>query len=358
MDFREVCLKNINSATKGRCLIVGEVAQAHDGSLGAAHAFIDAISRAGADAVKFQTHIARAESTRNEPWRVKFSPQDATRFDYWKRMEFTAEQWAKLKTHAEDKNLLFLSTPFSVEAVELLEKIDLQIWKVASGEIGNLPALEKMIETGKPVILSSGMSDWNELDRAAAAVKTAGNPLAVLQCTSAYPCPPEKLGLNLLPILRERYDCAAGLSDHSGNIFSGLAAATLGAEVLEVHVAFSREMFGPDTPASVTTGELKQLIEGIRFIERAVANPIDKNQIFDEMQDLRRTFTKSIVARANLSAGTILQAEHLDLKKPGNGLSAEFLPILIGQRLIRDLAADEQILRSDVETLVESVSGK
>lgn len=351
MNFRDSCLSDINSPNAGRCLIVGEVAQAHDGSLGAAHAFIDAIAAAGADAVKFQTHIAHAESTLSEPWRVKFSQQDATRYDYWKRMEFTFEQWEGLKRHADEVNLLFLSTPFSVAAVALLEKIGVKVWKVASGEIGNRPALEKMIETKNPVILSSGMSDWAELDFAAAAVTQAGNPLAVLQCTSAYPCPPEKLGLNILPILRERYDCAVGLSDHSGNIFSGLAAATLGAEILEVHVAFSREMFGPDTAASVTTGELQQLVEGVRFIERAIENPVDKNALFGEMIDLRRTFTKSIVARSKLAAGTILQPEHLDLKKPGNGLSAEYLTALVGQKLSRNVEADEQIYQKDVETV-------
>src|SRR4029077_2662993 len=123
-----------NSSSQKRCLIIGEVAQSHDGSLGMAHAFIDAIANAGADAVKFQTHIASAESTLTEPWRVKFSRQDATRYDYWKRMEFTKEQWSGLKLHAEERGLLFLSSPFSLEAVELLEEIGIKAWKVASGE--------------------------------------------------------------------------------------------------------------------------------------------------------------------------------------------------------------------------------
>src|SRR5438132_6125934 len=121
------------------CLIVGEIAQAHDGSLGVAHAFIDAIANAGADAVKFQTHIAAAESTPSEPWRVKFSTQDETRYDYWKRMEFTEPQWLGLKQHADERGLLFLSSPFSLEAVELLQRIGITSWKVASGELSNLP---------------------------------------------------------------------------------------------------------------------------------------------------------------------------------------------------------------------------
>ncbi len=171
--------------------IVGEVAQAHDGSLGMAHAFIDAIAKSGADAVKFQTHIAAAESTPAEPWRVKFSYQDATRYDYWKRMEFTEAQWRELKQHADERNLLFLSSPFSLEAVDMLQRIGIPAWKVASGEISNVPMLEKMLATGLPIILSSGMSPFRELEARVRQVQEAGNDLAILQCTSMYPTPPE-----------------------------------------------------------------------------------------------------------------------------------------------------------------------
>jgi N,N'-diacetyllegionaminate synthase len=350
-SFREICLQSVDAPkSAGKCLIIGEVAQAHDGSLGAAHAFIDAIASAGADAVKFQTHIAAAESTPNEPWRVKFSKQDATRFDYWKRMEFTPAQWLGLKQHADERNLLFLSTPFSNEAVDLLEKIGVQAWKVASGEINNLPALKKMAETRKPIILSSGMSVWSELDKAVDLIKEFGNPLAILQCTTAYPCPPEKIGLNVLAELKERYEnCSVGLSDHSGTIYAGLAAAALGAEILEIHITFSREMFGPDVPASVTTAELKQLVEGIRFIERAQESPVNKDLLAAEMNPLRGMFTKSVVAAFDIPAGTILQPEHFALKKPGTGLSADFIPALTNQRLKRPLQTDEFLRLEDVE---------
>src|ERR1051326_9214643 len=138
----------------GRCLIIGEVALTHDGSLGMAHAFIDAIANAGADAVKFQTHIAAAESSPAEPWRVRFSYQDATRFDYWKRMEFTEAQWAGLRDHAREKSLKFLSSPFSVEAVELLKRVGVEAWKIASGEFNNTQMLDCILETGLPVLLS------------------------------------------------------------------------------------------------------------------------------------------------------------------------------------------------------------
>ena len=314
-----------------------------------AHAFIDAIADSGADAVKFQTHIAAEESTPAEPWRVKFSKQDETRYEYWQRMEFSRDQWLGLKQHADERGLLFLSTPFSEAAADLLAGIGMRVWKIASGEVGNVPLLKKVITSGQPVILSSGMSNWSELDKAVEIVRENGNPLALLQCTSAYPCPPERVGLNLLEEVRQRYDLPAGLSDHSGNIFAGLAAVTLGAQVLEVHVALSREMFGPDVPASVTTTELRQLADGVRQIERMIDSPVDKEEMAEELEPLRNLFTKSVVAGTDLPAGTELMREHLKLKKPGTGLMASYLPELVGRKLRRDLKKDEFLLLQDLE---------
>jgi len=334
---------------KDRCLIIGEVGLSHDGSLGLAHAFIDEIARGGADAVKFQTHIATAESTPAEPFRVKFSKQDATRYEYWKRIEFSEAQWKGLAEHAGEKGLIFLSSPFSREAVDLLVRVGMAMWKVGSGEVSTVPLLDAMIATGKPIILSSGMSDLAELDKAVDRVRRASVPLAVLQCTTAYPCPPERIGLNMIPFFRERYGCFVGLSDHSGTIYPGIAAATLGAEVVEAHVTMSRGMFGPDVPASVTIEELRQLVDGIRFVERMRANPVDKDVIARDMAPLRAIFNKSLVARERLAAGTVLTEAHLAMKKPGTGLPAERLPEIVGRVLRRNLEVDEQLRADDVE---------
>jgi N,N'-diacetyllegionaminate synthase len=353
INFKELCLaaSGGGGADKKGCLIIGEVAQSHDGSLGMAHAFIDAIADAGADAIKFQTHIAAAESTPGEPWRVKFSRQDKTRYDYWKRMEFTAEQWHGLKEHADERGLLFLSSPFSTEAIELLKRVGVAAWKIASGEVNNLPALDLMIKTRLPIILSTGMSSLSEIDVAIERVAAANIPVAVLQCTSSYPCPPEKVGLNMLATLRERYNCPVGLSDHSGVVYPGLAAATLGADIVEVHVAFTREMFGPDVPVSLSTGELRQLVEGVRFIEKMNANPVEKDEVAKEMQPLRDLFTKSVVVRTDLSEGTILSEDHLTLKKPGIGIPASRLTELLGTRLRRSVKADEMLCEADMERI-------
>jgi len=334
--------------TTGDCLIIGEVAQAHDGSLGAAHAYIDAIASAGADAVKFQTHIAEAESTRHEQWRVKFSLQDDTRLDYWRRTGFTEEQWAGLKKHATDRGLLFLSSPFSTEAAEMLMRVGVSAWKIASGEVSNPALFDCVASTGLPVILSTGMSRMSEIDSAVARIQSRNIPLTVLQCTTSYPCPPERVGLNMLDIFRSRYKTKAGLSDHSGKIYAGLAAATLGCDALEVHVTFSRECFGPDVPASLTTVELRQLVEGVRAIQKMLANPVAKDKMASDAEPVRAIFMKSVVARAALQAGTILSESHLAIKKPGTGIPAERLPELIGRRLRKAVEADDLLSETDL----------
>jgi len=335
----------------GRCLIIGEVALTHDGSLGLAHAFVDAIANAGADAVKFQTHIATAESTPAEPFRVKFSRQDKSRYDYWKRMEFTEEGWRGLADHARERGILFLSSPFSIEAVELLDRIGMPLWKIASGETSNAMLLDRILDTGKPVLLSTGMSPVEEIDAAVARVRARHVDVGVFQCTTAYPCPPEQIGLNLIPFYRERYGCWVGLSDHSATIFPGLAGAALGIDMLEVHVALSREMFGPDVVASVTTQELRQLVDGIRFIEQMRAHPLDKNASAAETAPLRKLFTRSLVASADLPAGTVIAREHVAIKKPGTELAPDRLDEIIGRRLARSVAADQVLAVDDIEGL-------
>ena len=331
------------------CAIIAEVAQAHDGSLGMAHAFIDSIANCGADAVKFQTHIAAAESTLDEPWRTRFTSQDETRLDYWRRMEFTEAQWVELKTHATDRGLLFLSSPFSIDAVDMLERIGVSAWKVASGETNNHALIDAMAATGKAIILSTGMSTLSEIDEVVKRIRSHDVPLAILQCTSAYPCPPELVGLNLIPELRERCACAVGLSDHSATIYPGLAAAVLGINVLEVHLTLSRDMFGPDVPASVTPAQLCQLVEGIRFVETMRAHPLDKETISEAIQALRDIFTKSVVATEDLAAGAVLERHHLTAKKPGSGIPANALPDLIGRRLKHGVVFDQRLSFDDFE---------
>jgi N-acetylneuraminate synthase len=350
-NFRAQLVDGADEGQPKGCLIIAEVAQNHDGSLGMAHAFVDAVADTGADAVKFQTHIARAESTPAEPWRVPLGTQDASRFEYWKRMEFSPEQWQGLKDHADQRGLVFLSSPFSLEAVDLLHRIGVKAWKIASGEVSNQPMLERMAETNLPLILSTGMSRLAELDRLMEWAKARAPAVAILQCTSMYPCPPDKIGINMIPLFRRRYETYAGLSDHSGTIFPGLASVALGADVLEIHVTLSREMFGPDVSSSITTTELNQLVTGVRFIEGMLDAPVDKDHMASELSPVREIFSKSIVAREDLSAGTVLDEKSLCVKKPGGGLAPDRLPEVLGRVLVRDLKADEKLTDLHLESL-------
>ncbi len=342
--------KKLQEAFEGKKIfVIAEVGQAHDGSLGMAHAFIDAIARTGADAVKFQTHIADAESSPDEPWRVKFSLQDQTRYDYWKRMEFTEEQWHGLKQHAEEKGLVFLSSPFSLEAVELLERVGVAAWKIASGEATTVPMLERMAQTGIPFLVSTGMSTIAEIDETVKFLKEKKVPYVIFQCTSMYPTPPEKVGVNMIPFFKEKYGVPVGLSDHSGKIFPSLAAVTLGASFIEVHVTFSREMFGPDVLASVTIDELEELVEGVRYIKRMIDNPVDKDKIAVELMQVKKTFSKSVFARVDIPQGTKLTFNHITFKKPGTGIPASEYKKIIGKRTLRDISQGEMITYKDIE---------
>jgi N-acetylneuraminate synthase len=335
------------------CLIIAEVAQAHDGSLGMAHAYIDAVAKTGADAIKFQTHMAHAESTLDEPWRVKFSPQDKTRYDYWRRMEFTEDQWLGLAKHAAEVGLIFLSSPFSVDAVELLKRIGIGAWKIASGQISDEPVIESMADSGLPMLISIGMSEWSEIDSIVDYCCKGNLEFALFQTTSAYPCPPELVGLNIITELKERYGRPVGLSDHSGRVYASLASVVLGANILEVHVTFSKEMFGPDVSSSLTLGELSTVVEGIHYIETMLNNPVDKDSVAKKMKSMRRTFMKSVAAVRDLPKGTILQKDHLTLKKPGFGIPFSEIDLLVGRRLSKDVKADRLLNEADVESAHE-----
>lgn len=336
------------------CFIIAEVAQAHDGSLGTAHAYIDAVAKTGADAIKFQTHMAAEESSIDEPWRVKFSYQDETRFDYWKRMEFTAEQWLGLKKHTDEAGLVFLSSPFSVAAVRLLDEIGVPAWKIASGEVNSLYLIEEMVRTRKPIILSSGMSYTEELDERAAYLDKAGVQWALLECTTAYPTRPEQIDLAQMVLYKERYGCATGLSDHSGTIYPALAAAALGADIIEVHVCFSREIFGPDVCASLTTDELTTMTEGVRFIERMQkvrqGKLSGKGTRTAELEELRTMFGKGIAARIDIRQGDLFTTENITFVKPAKGIGAQAYKRVLKSTAAHDIAAGTFLEDTDIET--------
>jgi len=332
-----------------KSFIIAEIGQAHDGSLGILHSYIDALAGTGVDAVKFQIHIAEAESSLQEPFRVNFSYEDETRFDYWKRMSFTKEQWSEVNSHCQEVGVEFLASPFSMAAVDLLESLEVKRYKIGSGEVTNFLMLEKIARTGKPIILSSGMSSFKELDDAIQFLKPFGNEVSILQCTTSYPTPAADLGLNVISELRERYPVAKiGLSEHTGKIYAGIAAAALGVDILEFHVVFDRRMFGPDAKSSLTIDEVEMLVEGVRDIEKSMANPVNKNDI-EKYNDLKKIFEKSLAVNRNMSQGEKITFADLESKKPaGQGVSASNYRSIIGKVLTRDVQRYEFLNEIDL----------
>ena len=317
--------------------IIAEIGQAHEGSLGIAHSYIDALAKTGVDAVKFQVHIAEAESSIHEPFRIKFSTQDKSRFDYWKRMEFSLEQWQELKNHCDEAGVEFMASPLSNAAVDLLEQLGVKRYKVGSGEVNNFLLLQKIAATKKSLILSSGMSSFSELDETVAFLKNLKIDFSILQCTTSYPTRPENYGLNVIKELKERYNVTVGYSDHSARIETCIAATALGAEILEFHAVFDRQMFGPDASSSLEIEEIKQLVAAVKNISLAKQHPVNKADN-SEFADLKNIFEKSLAVNKDLPAGHVLTFENLESKKPkGYGIEASKFQEVIGKRLKTDL---------------------
>jgi N,N'-diacetyllegionaminate synthase len=317
-------------------MLIAEIGSVHDGSFGNAQKLIELASVCGANAVKFQTHIAEAESLSDAPSPEYF--KDEPRVDYFRRTGFSVEQWRKLKQLAEKCGLVFLSSPFSIEAAELLESLDMAVFKIPSGEITNIPLLEKVASFKKPVLLSSGMSNWKELDNAVSVFRNQNN-LTVMQCSSMYPCPPEYIGLNVLKEIQQRYGCEVGFSDHSLGLAAPIAAAALGASVIEKHFTFSKFMYGSDAQHSMEPNEFKLLASSLKDVWNMLKRPVNKDDTFSyaAMKDI---FQKSIVSAVPIKAETYINREHLSFKKPGTGIPASEYAKLIGKKIKIDCAAN------------------
>jgi len=331
-----------------KCLIIAEVGQAHDGSLSLAHSYIDAVAKTGADAIKFQTHIAKYESSKYEKFRVNRKYQkDKTRYDYWERMEFSEKEWLGLFNHASDQKLIFMSSPFSIEAAQMLNRIGIKIWKVASGEFYNKPLLEFLVSTKKPILLSTGMSSIKEIDEKIKFLKKYSQPKLLFQCTSQYPTDPRDLGINVLDQFKKRYKIPVGFSDHSGQIASGISAYVAGARALEVHVTLSKNIFNFDLDSSLNMNEMSELTKGIRFLESALSNPVDKDKVAKKMSKMKNNFTCSIMLKNDMKKGDMISFTDLSFKKPGLGIPAEQYDKLIGKKLKKDVKASTLIKLND-----------
>jgi N-acetylneuraminate synthase len=318
--------------------IIAEIGSVHDGSFGNAQRLVDAAEEVGANVAKFQTHLAAAETLRNAPPPPYF--QGEPRFEYFERTGFSVAKWKTLKSHCDSRHIEFMSSPFSIEAVDLLEEVGVVRHKVGSGEITNTPMLDAIGRTKRPVILSSGMSSWRELDEAVNVILRHHDQITLLQCTTSYPCAYEDVGLNVMLALRERYRLPVGLSDHTLTTFAPIAAVALGATVIEKHLTFSRRMYGSDARHSLEPDEFRDMVAGIRAVETMLASPVDKDATARRLQPMKDVFEKSVVAAVDIAPNTTLTAEMLTVKKPGVGIPARRLPELIGRTTLKAIPKD------------------
>jgi N,N'-diacetyllegionaminate synthase len=324
-------------------LVIAEIGNNHDGSIRQAEALIQAAADAGADAVKFQTHIAEAEMLESTPTPPHF---DEPRYTFTQRMELSRADHERLQAYAVERGLIWFSSPFSVEAVELLESIDAPVYKVASGEVTNPPLLERIAATGRPTIVSSGMSGLEDVERAVQTLRGGGGEVLVMQCTSKYPCPPEDVNLAAMVAMGERFGTLVGLSDHTPDIYASIGAVALGAVAVEKHFTLSRYLYGPDHKASLEPADLKRLVDGVRQAHAAIGTA-DKFRD-PALQAARTTFEKSVVARGAIAEGVTIEASMLTTKRPGNGIPALRISEVIGRRAARAIAPNALVEEADL----------
>ena len=323
------------------CFVIAEAGVNHNGDVGQARRLIDVAVEAGADAVKFQTfrseQVISAAAPKAAYQRATTSPAES-QLEMVRRLELPFEAFRELRAYAREAGILFLSTPFDLESADFLASMELPAFKVPSGEITNFPFLEHIARKGKPMIVSTGMSDLEEVRVAVEVIRAAGNPeLALLHCVSNYPAQPASSNLRAMETMQSKLGVPVGLSDHTLGIEVALAAVALGACILEKHFTLDRDLPGPDHKASLAPAELKSLVAGIRTVESALGDGI--KQPADEERDTRSVARRSLVAARDLPAGSVLTEDAIAILRPGTGLPPASRTKVLGKRVRAAVAA-------------------
>jgi N-acetylneuraminate synthase len=326
------------------CKIIAEVGLVHEGSLGLAFKFIEAAKLSGADMVKFQFHIPEFESSISEKFRIDFSPQDKTRWEYWSRTAFTPNEWQLIVNKCKLESIDFCVSVFCVRAIEIMLEIGVKNLKLGSGDLNNLELQDSLKKWNGNLFISTGMSTYSEIDQAISAFKFQLDlgTLTVFQCTSKYPTPLDQVGLNVMTEIKKKWRVRVGLSDHSKGIDSSIAAICHGAEAIEKHVVFSFDMFGPDVTSSIIFEELRTLVK-FRNNYNYLAKVLDKDSQALQMANERHIFGRSLGFNRAFRAGEIVSIEDFCLRKPSGGLNWNDRHIFVGKKLNRDVNLGELV---------------
>ena len=324
--------------------IIAEAGVNHNGSLAIAKSLAEAAKEAGADCVKFQTFKAEklvSRSARKAAYQ-EGTTGEGTQADMLKQLELSYDEFRELKAHCDGIGIQFLSTPFDPDSIAFLDTMDMPFWKVPSGEVTNAPYLAAIGKTGKPVVLSTGMCTLEEVGAAIRVLRENGSgEIRLLQCNTEYPTPFEDVNLRAMQTMREAFGLETGYSDHTRGIEAPIAAAALGAGIIEKHFTLDRNMEGPDHKASLEPGELAAMVQAIRHIELALGTGV-KTPSPSEQKNIAAA-RKSLVAARAIRQGETLTAENLAVKRPGTGVSPMRWDEVIGTKAIRDFEEDELI---------------
>lgn len=326
--------------------IIAEAGVNHNGDRHLARRLVDAAVEAGVDAVKFQTFVTEEIVTRSAE-KADYQKENTgstheSQFEMLKKLELPFDTFREIKSYCEYKGILFLSTPFDHTSVDFLNELKISGFKIASGEVTNRSLLRHIALKRKPVILSTGMSSLEEVEQAVTILRAAHNQkIVLLHCTSEYPARAETINLKVMGTLRDTFLVPVGLSDHSRGIEIALAAVAMGATVIEKHFTLDKDLAGPDHRASLEPQELKELVKGIRTIEKAMGNGIKVPSGAEKKT--RLIVRKSIVAAVDIKKGALLHEDNLTIKRPGNGISPMRWNEVIGQKAVKDFKVDELI---------------
>lgn len=330
---------------KKRVYIIAEAGVNHNGDIHTAKKLAMAAKEAGADAVKFQTFCTEDLVAENAPaaeYQKKNLGKDTSQYEMLKKLELSYAEFRELKQYCEKIGIVFLSTPFDLKSLNFLDEIGISLWKVPSGEITNYPYLVRIANTGKPIIMSTGMSEIEEIENALKVLqKNGADQISLLHCTTEYPAPKESVNLRVIDTLAQKFNVSVGYSDHTTGIEIPIAAVARGAEIIEKHFTLSRKMEGPDHKASLEPDELRQMVSCIRNVEMALGDG-NKHCTDIELKN-RKVARKSIVALKDIKAGDILSEVNLTTKRPGNGICPMEWENILGQEAIRDYLKDEMI---------------
>lgn len=328
-----------------KIFIIAEAGVNHNGSIELAKKLVDAAALAGADAVKFQTFKAEklvCKNAQKAKYQMETTDKTESQFDMLKKLELTVDMHEQLISYCNKKGIMFLSTPFDIDSLDFLVQCGVNIIKIPSGEITNYPYLRAVGRTGKKVIISSGMSTLEEVRDAIKVLKDNGSKeITVLHCNTEYPTPYMDVNLKAMLTLRDELKTDVGYSDHTQGIEVPIAAAALGATVIEKHFTLDKEMEGPDHKASLEPNELRAMVEAIRNIEIALGDG-KKSPSESEKKNISIA-RKSIVAKRVVLEGEIFSEDNLTAKRPGTGISPMMWNEIIGQKAKRNFRADELI---------------